>query len=919
MTQYIKTIQQKSQKHPLKASMIGLFLAVFILMGLFFIFGLQIFPFGNSTIMTVDLGQQYIDFYQYYRDIFQGNWDQIFYSLSKATGGEMVGTWSYYLMSPYLIFLLFFPQSWLSFAVALIVLLKLATAASAFQFMLGRFYNEVTWQSLTFSFAYAFIGYLSANQLNVMWLDGVIFLPFLIWGLEKVMRGQSGWTYVAWLALILISNYYIGYMICLFLILFFCYRMVAHGRADLHGQDQMERLNNDLAPTAQYQASYFTSLKTYIMQTFGKFAGWSLAGGGLAAFILMPTFYALSTSKGQQSSPELELTTDYPLYDIVSKFILGPFNFDQMPEGLPNIFVGSLALIMAILYFFNKKIPWQERLAAGGLTTVLLLSMNISGLNLIWHGLQYPIWYPYRFSFVFSFFLLFIGYQLYRQKPFLSIKSAVALLIPFAIAYGYLLYKIEDFDYISVTTVLVSFVLFVGITALLMMAVDFDRLIYILLMFITISEVFANSVITISSISYLKQDDFADYITELKPEIASYTPAENEFYRMTKTFQRTKNDAMQLGYYDLNHFNSTMERNTTQLFKQLGQPMSDGFTNYTTGTLVTDALFGVQYYFDVTPFEDNQGALKDRVRSTRADLSEYPVTEVTDQLIIHENPNALSLAYMVSQDIQDVAIDDVNPVYLQDELLNVLSGNGTTDGIDLSQFEIANFASVDLFHVDSQDASVVNTAYTRDDTGEDSFIDIHINVKTDQAYYITVPSFLNDEEVKYYLDGEPLDYDSSYQSIQLFNIANDEQGAEKVFTIQLLDDETTLADINLYTLDQEKVSTMAEDLKQNQLELTNFSNGAFSGTVTVDDPSEYLMVTVPYAEGWHAKVNGEEVDTASLLNGGFMGIQFQESGDYEVTFYYIPQGLILGVAITGATGLVLVGVYFFNRKKVKTK
>ena len=112
---------------------------------------------------------------------------------------------------------------------------------------------------------------------------------------------------------------------------------------------------------------------------------------------------------------------------------------------------------------------------------------------------------------------------------------------------------------------------------------------------------------------------------------------------------------------------------------------------------------------------------------------------------------------------------------------------------------------------------------------------------------------------------------------------------------------------------------MAEDLKQNQLELTNFSNGAFSGTVTVDDPSEYLMVTVPYAEGWHAKVNGEEVDTAPLLNGGFMGIQFQESGDYEVTFYYIPQDLILGVAITGATGLVLVGVYFFNRKKVKTK
>ena len=918
MTQYIQSIKHNSQKHPLKAAMIGLFLTVFVLMGLFFIIGLKIFPFGNGTIMTVDLGQQYIDFYQYYRGIFQGNWDQIFYSFSKATGGEMVGTWSYYLMSPYLIFLLLFPQSWLSFAVALIVLLKLATAASAFQFMLGRFYNEVTWQSLTFSFAYAFIGYLSANQLNVMWLDGVIFLPFLIWGLEKIMRGQSGWTYVGWLALILISNYYIGYMICLFLILFFCYRAVAHGRSNLHDPDQMTFLNQDLSPSGYYQAEYFTNLKNYLMKTFGKFAGWSLAGGGLAAFILLPTIFALSTSKGQQSSPALELTTDYPLYDIVSKFILGPFNFDQMPEGLPNIFIGSLALIMAILYFFNKKVPWQERLAAGSVTTVLLLSMNISGLNLIWHGLQYPIWYPYRFSFVFSFFLLFIGYQLYRQKPILSIKSAIALLIPFAMACGYLLYKIQEFDYLSVTTVIVSFVLFVGVTALLIMATDFDRLIYILLLMITMSEVFANSVITVSSISYLKQDDFADYITEIKPEIAAYAPGENEFYRMTKTFQRTKNDAMQLGYYDLNHFNSTMERNTTQLFKQLGQPMSDGFTNYTTGSLLTDALFGVQYYFDVTPFEDNQGSLKDRVMSTRADLSAYPVAEVTDQLIIHENPNALSLAYMVNQDIQSVAIEDVNPIYLQDELLNVLTGNGTTNGVDLSQFAIANFASVDLFHVDSQDASVVNTTYKRDDTGEDSFIDIHINIKTDQAYYITVPSFLNDEEVKYYLDGEPLDYDSSYQSIQLFNIANDEQGSKKVFTIQVLDDETTLADVNLYTLDQEKVQTMADDLKENQLALTDFSNTAFSGTVTVDDPSEYLLVTVPYAEGWHAKVNGQSVETISLLNGGFMGVQFPEAGEYEVSFYYIPQGFILGLIITITTGIVLVGIYYFYKKKNKT-
>lgn len=915
MTQLFQAIQKICQKHPLKSAMIGLFLAVFVLMGTFFAVGLQIAPFGNGTILTVDLGQQYVDFYQYYRDVFYGNWDQLFYSFTKATGGEMVGTWSYYLMSPYLLLLLIFPQSWLSFAVALIVVLKVATGAAAFQYMLGRLYNEVTWQSLTFSFAYAFIGYLSANQLNVMWLDGVIFLPFLIWGLEKIMRGQAGWTYAFWLAAILISNYYIGYMICIFVVLFYAYRFVAHSKKDLHEPEMAATLNDSLATPSQFAPSYFTTIKRYLTTTTAKFAGWSLAGGGLSAFLLLPTFYALATSKGAQSSPALELKADYPIYDIVSKFVLGPFNFDQMPDGLPNVFIGSLPLIMAILFFFYKKIALSERLAALAVTVILLLSMNISAFNLVWHGFQYPIWYPYRFSFVFSFFLLYIGYQVYRLKPTLSMKAALSLLLVFATACGYLLYRIDEFDYISATTVIITFILFVGIAALLIMAADFDKLIYALLLVITASEVFANSVITIASISYLEEDDFATYISETKPLVSSYSPRENEFYRMTKTFQRTKNDAMQLGYYDLNHFNSTLERNTTQLFKQLGFPMSDGFTNYTTGTLLTDALFGVKYYFSLTPFASDQGNLSNRVTSHRADLGLYDVAEVTDQMLVYENPNTLSLGYMVDQAITEVDASDVNPIYLQDELLNVLLGQGPTDGVSLDQFEIANFASIDLFHVTSQDESMVNTAYTRDDSGEDSFIDIHINMKSNQSYYITVPSYLDDEEVKYFLDGEELDYDTSYQSIQVFNIASDDQNTEKIFTIQLLDDDTTLSDVNLYTLDPATIKTMSTNLSAGNLQLDSFDNTSFSGSVTVDDPSKYLMLTIPYAKGWHASINGEPVDTVELLDGGFIGIQFPEAGTYDVSFYYLPEGLVLGTIITIATGAVLIVIYIYGKKK----
>ncbi|MGO3381442.1 MAG: YfhO family protein, partial [Loigolactobacillus coryniformis] len=39
----------------------------FLLMGGYFA-ARQMFPFGHSSLLTVDLGQQYIDFFAFYRD-----------------------------------------------------------------------------------------------------------------------------------------------------------------------------------------------------------------------------------------------------------------------------------------------------------------------------------------------------------------------------------------------------------------------------------------------------------------------------------------------------------------------------------------------------------------------------------------------------------------------------------------------------------------------------------------------------------------------------------------------------------------------------------------------------------------------------------------------------------------------------------
>src|SRR5699024_6039024 len=82
-----------------------IFVSIFFI-GLAIIF--QFAPFGKDTMLTVDLGQQYIDFFSMYKETLTHSPEMLLYSFEKAIGGEMIGLWAYYLLSPFnLIFLLF--------------------------------------------------------------------------------------------------------------------------------------------------------------------------------------------------------------------------------------------------------------------------------------------------------------------------------------------------------------------------------------------------------------------------------------------------------------------------------------------------------------------------------------------------------------------------------------------------------------------------------------------------------------------------------------------------------------------------------------------------------------------------------------------------------------------------------------------
>ena len=226
-----------------------------------------IWPFGTKTILTSDLENQYVQFFSYLREIYKGN-HSIFYTFSKTFGGEMLSLYAYYLMSPLNIILLFFRTEWLPQAIELLILIKISLCSLTFYFLISHLSARVRPSGLIFSISYALMAYNMAYFFHLMWLDSIILLPLIILGLHRILEGHFPALYTLSLGFAILFNYYIGFMLCIFSVFYFCTLCAV----------QKKRLIRDFSIFFNYGLA-------------------SLVAGLLSVFILLPTLKGLSGGK----------------------------------------------------------------------------------------------------------------------------------------------------------------------------------------------------------------------------------------------------------------------------------------------------------------------------------------------------------------------------------------------------------------------------------------------------------------------------------------------------------------------------------------------------------------------------------------------------------------------------------------------
>lgn len=841
-------------------------------LSILFIYGLlrHVFPFGGQTILTVDLGQQYIDFYAFFRSTLLHHPETFFYSFAKGLGGDMLGVWAYYLMSPFNLIVLLTPGRWLSFGVWLMVLLKTGASGLSFAYYLKSNKLLHSWWFPTLSVVYALSGFAIANQFNVMWLDALVWLPLIVLGIDRLFTGRHFWLYPLSLAALLMSNYYMGYMVCLFVIAYFA-----------------------------WACAHYWQTWRHFRRSVVRFISGSLLAGLLSAWLLLPTFFQLTQSKGQYTIQKIHWQFEYNPLKMLSKLVIGNFNFDQMPKGEPNIFVGSLVLICALLYFGTHKIAWQERFVALLVTIFLGVSMCYEPLDLLWHGMQFPVWYPYRFSYVVSFWLIVLAVQRLHYQPRFSWYQ---LLLPFLMlmaAYGYTAKHLKHFTALSPTQINLSIAFLLVTCLLLLLKRPLKRYYPLLLILCVVGEMITNATMSLNQISYVSQKDYADYTAHLQAAVNAI-PNKTTFQRIGKTFMRTKNDPMQADYFGGSHFNSMLEPSYPKFMGSIGEPAGDGAVADTNQTLFTDALLGYRYYLN-----DTSGQPTMPLSSNKPDLARYNLLKKKNQVAIYQNQNALGLGFAASEKVLKHHVVANYPLLEQNQIASDLTNSTTIEPLFTLQF----FKTVT--YKNAKQKPKLNETFLRIDPKNPAHVIYTFTPTTSDPYYLTLGASLEKNAVQVALNGQAIQQYDTFRDAVVLNLTSNAIGQQQTVDLTFSKKEIWLQNINLYSLNYHALTQLTNQLRAHSLQLKTFSNTLVKGTITIPNQNQVLMTTIPYAAGWHATVDGHPVKIKRGLKN-FIAIPLKK-GPHAITLKYWPPYFYWGLTISLiSASLALVGYYSYR-------
>ncbi|SFX20035.1 Uncharacterized membrane protein YfhO [Thermoactinomyces sp. DSM 45891] len=873
---------------------------------------------ASDSVMQVSIGMH--AFFLYYRLYFNETASDSVMQVShfypflnqEYSQGNFMWSWKYGLggdiFSEFLYYFSTSPFFWLTmpldiagvhdfYPIRIFISVFKVALAMIFMYHYLRYLKRTQLGSIVGSLIYGGSIYLAFNSLRYDFMsDGMVWLPLLILGFERMVDHKKKGLFVAMVFLIVCSNFYLAFISTVFLYLYAGLKYF---------------LIRD-----KFQFADF--IKYYLRITL-----WYIVGVLLSLFSLLPVIGTYLNVDRFYYDKTIPLFFEKSFY---KEFF---FNLFLLPKRVDFVTVLPIIIFILTLYgFFIKEKQMRKRMIFVTFICVLtMFPVTYSFFN-GFSSVQYR--WTYLLIFVLALIIPYILEHLMLEKPHRKMKQYFIVVSILLVAMVLLKPRATGIAFTKQEIIIGILGLFTVGCFFLIHKLPRKVIAVSLVGLLTLNIVFTNWTMFRMlpgnpSTVKAKQHKFLE-IYEQPEDVAMFRELEKE----DPTFFRTMwegipefNAPMVYGYRGFSTYNSLVSGTLNKFFKNeyntLHYNAPSMYMNLD-NRLYLETVLANKYY--VIP---KDRSWEDYVYIYLRDLSwkpyGYTLMKETKKFKIYRNENALPIGFLYDSAVDKETFNQLN--YAQKDQL--LLHAAVVDTEDRSKIKIPDFQTNQLKVmekvIDKQDIKLKNATLTGDSLEADKDAELIIP----NPFAKKLGETLVQIEIKR-KDGERFTLQAGEKKFQNYGRDNIYNYPRKNVVFNMGYNQSNdlilvkIADAGSYKLEQlsiqfnslEIFQELVKQKKEHSLQNVSFESNRVKGEIEVAKDG-ILYLSIPYNKGWKAKVDGREVE-AVKVNSTFVGVPITK-GNHKVELSYFTPNLLVGAGISFATLLSLIGYFAWERRK----
>jgi len=194
----------------------------------------------------------------------------------------------------------------------------------------------------------------------------------------------------------------------------------------------------------------------------------------------------------------------------------------------------------------------------------------------------------------------------------------------------------------------------------------------------------------------------------------------------------------------------------------------------------------------------------------------------------------------------------------------------------------------EIYSEDNAGFSTIEVAY-----------DTHVFAYCDTTKHSTITAYVGEEELKTF---------GKLSNKYILDLGYHTAGT----TITLKSEKEETLHLTAYSLDEEYLENLVNQLSESTLTITDMSSDKMSGRVSAQKDG-YLVLSIPYDPGFTITVDG--VQTEAVLFEDMMLAVPITAGEHSISLAFYPQGMTAGILISCISVFLLIGICFVEKRR----